>query len=156
MFRKRRIAQLPVLDEEARDDACYRAQDRAWSALVSLFDHYNRAENLSYEALGKRISRSRSQVQRWLGSSFNMNLKSLGLLAEGLDADLSIEVKPRQAAAEAAYCHPREAARVRAKVLADVRTSAAHKVSVVSQAPRTTSSSIEMSANNFLFELETQ
>lgn len=107
-----KIAELPPLDEDQRDDACYRGRDRAWSGLVSLYDHYNRSQGLTYEALGKRIKRSRSQVQRWLSSSYNMNLKSLGLLAEGMDADLMIEVKPRGSSTyETNYCHPREAAR---------------------------------------------
>lgn len=106
-----KIADLPPLDEDDRDDACFRAQDRAWSTLARLFDHYSREEGLTYEALGKRIKRSKSQVQRWLSSSFNMNLKSLGLLAEGLDADLVIEVHARVGTNERSnYCHPQEAA----------------------------------------------
>ena len=107
-----KIADLPRLDEDARDDACYRGQDRAWSSLVALYSHYRDTEGLSYEKLGWRIKRSRSQVQRWLASSFNMNLKSFGLLAEGLNADVLLDVVPRCAAIPATnYCHPREAAR---------------------------------------------
>lgn len=120
----RKIADLPSLDEDERDDACYRGRDRAWSSLVALYDHYSRTQNLTYEALGRRIKRSRSQVQRWLSSSFNMNLKSLGLLAEGMDADLVIDVRPRACSTyETNYCHPREAARARlAAIAAEPRT----------------------------------
>lgn len=102
------IAELPQLDDDERDDAAFRARDRAWAALVNLFDEYSRSQGLTYEALGKRVKRSKSQVQRWLSSPFGMNIKSLGLLAEGLDADLIIEVTPRQASSPRAnHKHPR-------------------------------------------------
>lgn len=121
------IAELPPLDDDERDDACYRGRDRAWATLVRLFDQYNREQGLTYEALGKRIRRSRSQVQRWLSSSFNMNLKSLGLLAEGLDAELIIEVRARVHDEDRGnYCHPQEAARalVAQRIFATAATSA--------------------------------
>ncbi|HEX8578492.1 MAG TPA: hypothetical protein VF655_02720, partial [Allosphingosinicella sp.] len=51
----------------------------------------------TYEKLGARIKRSKSHVQRWLSSPFNMSLKSLGLLAEALDAELVITLEPRSA-----------------------------------------------------------
>lgn len=109
-----KISQLPPLDIDEREDAEFRARDRAWSTLIGLFDHYQRTEQLSYEKLGKRIKRSRSQVQRWLSSAFNMNLRSVGLLAEGLNADLIIEVRPRRLSAHGTnYCHPAEAAQAR-------------------------------------------
>lgn len=108
---KIKVADLPVLDDDERDDACFRGRDRAWSALVGLYDHYHRSQGLSYEKLAKRISRTRSQVQRWLSSPFNMNLKSFGLLAEGLDADLVIEVVPRLPERQGSnQCHPRDEA----------------------------------------------
>jgi transcriptional regulator with XRE-family HTH domain len=107
-----KIADLPPLDEDQEDDACFRARDRAWSALVDRFTAYQHSQNLNYEQLGRRIGRTRSQVQRWLRSSFNMNLRSLGLLAEGLDADLIIDLAPRhQDNGQRNYCHPAEAAR---------------------------------------------
>ena len=136
MISRRRIAQLPPLGDEARDDASYRAQDRAWSVLVSLFDHYNRTENLSYEALGRRIKRSRSQIQRWLSSSFNMNMGSFGLLAEGLDADVIIDVRPRSQA-DRETRHPREAARVRLETAATTSSVSDSSRVVVSQGPET-------------------
>lgn len=112
---QQKIANMPPLDLESRDDACFRARDRAWIALVETFDHYHRNEGLTYESLGRRIKRTRAQVQRWLANPFNMNLKSLGLLAEGMDADLIIKVVPRQVlGAQGNYCHPREAARATA------------------------------------------
>ena len=114
MPERTKISQLSVLDDDERDDAEFRARDRAWSALVHLFDHYQRTENLNYETLGRRIKRSRSQVQRWLHSAFNMNLRSLGLLAEGLDAELVIDVRPRtKSQLGLNYCHPAESARAR-------------------------------------------
>lgn len=114
MPRLQKIADLPVLDDDAREDAEFRARDRAWSALIRVFDQHQRSEQLSYEKLGRRIGRSRSQVQRWLSSAFNMNLRSIGLLAEGLNADLVIEVRPRAPATPGAnYCHPAEAAHAR-------------------------------------------
>lgn len=135
------IGNLQQLDEEARDDACYRARDRAWSALVILYEQYYRTQKLSYEALGRRINRSRSQVQRWLSSSYNMNLTSLGLLAEGLDADLIIEVRPRlPLCAALPRCHPREAAKARAATRSVTLTSAENRVRLF-QAPQTSSAS---------------
>jgi hypothetical protein len=116
-----KISNLPRLDEEERDDACYRGQDRAWSSLVGLYDYHRTTEGLTYEKLGWRIKRSRSQVQRWLTSSYNMGLKSFGLLAEGLNADVVIDVVPRSAPSDVCnYCHPREAARA----IMETRTSA--------------------------------
>lgn len=106
------IAELPPLDEEERLDAAFRGKDLGWSAIARLFDHYRRTENLTYSALGERIHRPRSQVQRWIASPFGMNLSTLGILAEGLNADLRIEVVPRTKSVFGAnYCHPREAAK---------------------------------------------
>ncbi|HEY7809349.1 MAG TPA: hypothetical protein VIA98_03105 [Allosphingosinicella sp.] len=93
----KKIAHLPVLSEEQRDDAALRAQDLAWSLLAGLFDQYAATQKLTYEKLGARIKRSKSHVQRWLSSPFNMSLKSLGLLAEALDAELVITLEPRSA-----------------------------------------------------------
>lgn len=89
------LAQLPALDDDAREDAMFRAADRHWIALGLLFDRYAKEQDLTYAALGKRIKRSRSQVQRWLQSPANMTLASAGLLAEGLDAYLEVSVIPR-------------------------------------------------------------
>ena len=109
-----KIAELPPLDEDQLDLACVRGPDRSWATLVKLFDRYHREQGLTYEALGKRIKRSRSHVQRWLAAPFNMSLKSLGLLAEGLDADLVIEVRPRVPEIRGTnYAHPSERAKER-------------------------------------------
>lgn len=107
-----KIAELPVLSEEQRDDAAFRAKDLGWAAVVRLFDHYADTQKLSYQKLGERIKRSRSHVQRWLASPFNLSLSSLGLLAEGLDADLVISLKPRRSPASGInICHPSQDAR---------------------------------------------
>lgn len=106
------IADLPPLSEDERDDAAFRGRDRAWSAVAELFDHYRRTENLTYSALGQRINKSRSQVQRWISSPFGMNMASLGLLAEGLNADLDIRLTPRVSVCWGSnHHHPREAAK---------------------------------------------
>lgn len=106
------IAGLPPLTDEERDDAAFRGKDRAWSAVAELFDHYRRTECLTYSALGQRISKSRSQVQRWISSPFGMNISSLGLLAEGLNADLDIRLTPRVPVCWSTnHHHPREAAK---------------------------------------------
>jgi hypothetical protein len=105
------IKDLPPLTLEERDDASFRARDLGWSVLVDLFERYSQTESLSYQRLGDRIKRSRSHVQRWLSSPFNLSLGSLGLLAEGLNADLVIRLEPRSArSARSNYCHPSDAA----------------------------------------------
>jgi hypothetical protein len=110
-YRMTKIADLPVLTQDERDDASMRAKDLGWAALVRLFEEHVVTEKLSYQTLGNRIKRSRSHVQRWLGSPFNLSLGSLGLIAEGLNADLMITLRPRTAAQRGRnYCHPSEAA----------------------------------------------
>jgi transcriptional regulator with XRE-family HTH domain len=111
------IASLMPLTDDERDDAEFRAKDRAWAALVERFEERRENEGLNYRQLGDRIGRSRKQVQRWLGSSFNMTLQSLGLLAEALDADLKITVTPRrQSDVRVNYTHPSEDARAFVKI----------------------------------------
>lgn len=95
MTKSIKIADLPVLNVEERDDAAFRAKDLAWSALARIFDHYAETQKLTYEKVGQRIKRSKSHIQRWFASPFNMSLKSLGLLAEALNADLMISLIPR-------------------------------------------------------------
>src|SRR5215208_1598850 len=104
--KRKAMASLPPLEDDAQEDAAFRAKDRAWASLVRVFDRYNESECLTYVDLGRRIHRSRAHVQRWLASPFNLSLKSLGLLAEGLDADLVIEVRPRLKQMCPNYCHP--------------------------------------------------
>lgn len=106
----KKIAELPKLDEDALDDAAFRAKDRGWASLARVFDDYRRTQGLSYAQVGRRIGRSRAQVQNWLGSPFNLTLKSLGLLSEALDADLIIDVRPRSTMRHSNYCHPIEEA----------------------------------------------
>ena len=105
------LANLPALDEDEQEDACFRARDRAWAALAGLFQHYRETEGFNYRQLGDRIGRRRAQVQRWLSSPFNMNLQSIGLLAEGMNADLRIEVVPRVTVVGTNQCHPSEEAK---------------------------------------------
>jgi hypothetical protein len=105
------VRSLPPLSLDDQDDASFRAQDRAWAAVVALFHRREEEEGLTYEGLGKRIGRRRQQVQRWLASAFNMNTRSLGLLAEGLNADLLIELRPRVSIRSRNFHHPSVAAR---------------------------------------------
>ncbi|WP_257554167.1 hypothetical protein [Sphingobium sp. CFD-2] len=106
------FACLPALEEDELDDAEFRAKDRAWAALVHVYEDRKECDGLNYQILGDRIGRSRKQVQRWLSSSMNMTLRSIGLLAEGMDADLDIQVRKRLACdPRANYVHPSEAAR---------------------------------------------
>lgn len=103
---------LPILDEDERDDAEFRAKDRAWAALIDVFEDRKQDDGLNYQILGNRIGRSRKQVQRWLSSSVNMTLSSVGLLAEGMDADLLIDIRKRQLGPHLPnHVHPSEAAR---------------------------------------------
>jgi hypothetical protein len=106
------FACLPALEEDELDDAEFRAKDRAWAALVNVYEERKEADGLNYQVLGDRIGRSRKQVQRWLSSSMNMTLRSIGLLAEGMDADLDIKVSKRLPCdPRTNYVHPSEAAR---------------------------------------------
>lgn len=107
------FALLPILDEEEREDAEFRAKDRAWAALIDVFEDRKQLDGLNYQVLGDRIGRSRKQVQRWLASSVNMTLSSVGLLAEGMDADLFIDIRKRQAGPLLPnHVHPSEAVSV--------------------------------------------
>lgn len=90
-----KLAELPILDEDAVDDARARSADRHWAELGRLFDRYAKEQGLTYAALAKRIGRSRSQVQRWLSAPHNMTFSSAGLLAEGLNADVVVQITPR-------------------------------------------------------------
>lgn len=105
------VADLPPLTADERDDAAFRAKDLGWAALVRVYDEVSATQPMSYQKLGARIRRSRSHVQRWLSSPFNLSLSSLGLLAEGLNADLMISLRPRTGAGILTnFCHPSEAA----------------------------------------------
>ena len=104
------FADLPALTEDELDDATFRGRDRAWVALAGLFDELAEG-GLTYKALGDRLQRSKSQVQRWLACPQNMTLQSMSLLAEGLDADLTISLRRRLVEAIANQCHPAEAAK---------------------------------------------
>jgi hypothetical protein len=141
------LAKLPALSREEQDDAAFRAQDLAWAAVVDAFIQRQENEELTYKGLGDRIERSKSQVQRWLSSAYGMNIRSLGLLAEGLNSDLVIELHPRtDAAVGRNHLHPFQQARselrnhIRVEDLAnqarkldkkgDVPVSAPHKLMV--------------------------
>lgn len=101
------FSSLPDLTEDEIDDAEFRGRDAAWAALVRALEIRREKGDVSYEALGERIGRSRSQVQRWLAEPANMTIMSLSLLAEALDSDLIISVEPRMPVAVCVnYCHP--------------------------------------------------
>jgi transcriptional regulator with XRE-family HTH domain len=90
-----RIANMPKLSSDDLSDAGFRARDRAWSALADLFDQLQEEEHLTYEELGNRIGKKKSQVHKWLASPCNVTLQSLGLLAEGMNAELYIQLLRR-------------------------------------------------------------
>lgn len=112
MTRNDANAKLQPLSVDEIEDACFSGKDKAWVAVADLFDRKSEQKTITYKSLGDRIGKRRSQVHRWIDSSCNMTLQSLGLLAEGLDADLKIELCPRlnQSSARNNYCHPAEAA----------------------------------------------
>ncbi|WP_169794985.1 helix-turn-helix domain-containing protein [Novosphingobium barchaimii] len=85
----------PPLSPEDLDDACFRARDRAWAAVYGEFLDREEAEGLTYAALGERINKPRSQIHRWMSGPSNLSIASLGLLAEGMNADLEISLLPR-------------------------------------------------------------
>jgi transcriptional regulator with XRE-family HTH domain len=109
----RPFSELDTLDQDEIDDAEFRPRDRAWAGLVRLFNERKRLEGLTYEQLGDRIGKPRAQVHRWLSSSMKTTMKSLGLLAEGLDADLVIDIIPRiEHDTSTNQAHPSEFAKV--------------------------------------------
>lgn len=89
------ISDLPVLTEDEKDDAAFRIRDRLWAEIADLYDKYREENGLSFAVLGRRIGRSRSQVQRWLSAPMNMTLASAGLLVEGLNAEPDLCIRPR-------------------------------------------------------------
>lgn len=98
---------LVPLTEDQIADARFRAKDRAWAAVAGLFDCKSEQDGLTYQTLADRVGRKKSQVHRWIDCSGNMTLESLGLLAEGLDADLTISLEPFvHAATGSNHCHP--------------------------------------------------
>lgn len=106
-----RIRGLTVLDPEMLCDASFAAKDAAWVAVAELFDEKAERGEITYKALADRICRSKSQVHKWLNSSSNVTLKSLGLLAAGLNADVEIKLTPHvETSWKANRCHPAEAA----------------------------------------------
>lgn len=123
----RQLSLLPKLDEDEIDDAEFRPRDRAWASLVRIFNERKRTEGLTYEQLGERIGKPRAQVHRWLSSSMKTTMKSLGLLAEGLDSDIVIDVVPRvELDVQTNQAHPQEFA----KALVQIRRIYANTVTV--------------------------
>jgi transcriptional regulator with XRE-family HTH domain len=105
-------SEAAALTPEEIDDAAFRARDLAWAVILDEFIRQQEERGLTYKALGDRIRRSKSQIQRWLSSPFSMNIRSLGLLAEGLDVDLVIDVKDRSITDQSRnYMHPMEEAK---------------------------------------------
>lgn len=110
------LTTLPPLDQEDIEDAEFRAKDRAWSSLVRVFEAHRERDGLTFDQLGKRVDRERTQVHRWFSSPMKMTLRALGLLAEGLDADIEIRVIPRKPEARCPnHLHPSEAAQTMLK-----------------------------------------
>jgi len=104
------VASLPPVDEKDLDIASAWARDALWAAVADLFHRYQEEEGLSYADVARRIGRTRSQVHRWLTAPMNMTLCSAGLLAEGLDADLRIELAPRTLVAHSNQVCPADVA----------------------------------------------
>jgi hypothetical protein len=120
------LSGLPALSELELEDASFRAQDRGWAAVVDLYQRREEAEGITYQSLATRVGRKRQQIQRWLTSAFNMNMRSLGLLAEGLNSDVVITLIPRGPEALGRnYIHPSERARI---VLAAQPTASAASI----------------------------
>lgn len=118
------FATLPQLSEEQVDDAEFQGKDLGWAEVVRIFETRRAEEKVTLESLGGRIGKPRSQVHRWISSPLNMTMRALGLLAEGLDADLVISLEPRQVPLGGQnHCHPAEAAK--AWVKADFRPQVA-------------------------------
>ena len=98
---------MPILTEDEIDDALFRGRDRAWAAAAGMFDHKRETQKLTYQGLANRIDRRKSQVHYWFSGARNMTLKTLGLLAEGMDTDLEIRLVPRMMPiGNENYCHP--------------------------------------------------
>lgn len=116
-----KVSELPALTQDEREVAAFRARDLLWAVIGDLFDRRQEEEGLTFAALGRRIGRSRTQVQKWLSSPHNMTMQSAGLLAEGLCADLMVQVEPRVHVAIHGYnhCHPADAAKALVKVTLD-------------------------------------
>lgn len=91
-----RVCDLPPLSESDVEVSQFHVRDNLWAAIVELFDQYREESSCSYATLGRRINRSRKQVQRWLSAPRNITIASAGLLAEGLDAELYVQVVPRK------------------------------------------------------------
>lgn len=125
----RNIHSLPALDREEIADASFRARDRAWVAIAGEFEDRSENENLTYQTLAKRIGRSKAQVHRWLDSSCNMTLRSLGLLAEGLDVNLDILVSKRGRPLTN-QCHPSESAANECRIGATLLTISVDEISL--------------------------
>ena len=107
------FAALPQLSEEQVEDAEFQGKDLGWSEVVRVFEARRAEEKITLESLGGRIGKPRSQVHRWISSPLNMTMRALGLLAEGLDADLVLSLRPRETEpAGQNHCHPAEAAKV--------------------------------------------
>lgn len=128
-----KIADLPPLTADQSGDASFRLRDRLWATVGDLFDAKVEDEGLTIAAVGRRIGRSRSQVQRWLASPTNMTSASAGLLAEGLDADFVIHLEPRTNVHSCNYIHPCEDARV----FLTTFVGATHEAEQISAAPAT-------------------
>lgn len=90
-----KLAKMHPLTHEEAEDAAFRVRDRLWAEIADLFDKLQEEHGLTYADLGRRIGRSRSQVQRWLDAPINMTMSSAGLLIEGLNADIEVRICER-------------------------------------------------------------
>lgn len=102
---------LEPLSADEIDDAMFRIRDRLWAELADLYLKLSEESGLTYADLGRRIGRSRSQVQRWLDAPINMTLSSAGLLAEGLNADPEFKLLARCEHGRENRAHPCEEAK---------------------------------------------
>lgn len=106
------IIDLSPLEEDEIEDAEFRGKDRAWSSLVKLFEERRVSEGLTFEQLGRRIGKPKTQVHRWMSSPFKMTLRAYGLLAEGLNGEIFIDVCARRSQIDGCnHFHPSERAR---------------------------------------------
>lgn len=128
------------LSEEQIADARFRAKDRAWLAVADLFDRESEECGLTYQQLADRIRRKKAQVHRWIDCSSNLTLESLGLLAEGLDADVVISLDPRRTSPLSSnYCHPAVMAEAMCTLNVASSTHASHRKTVIESVKKASS-----------------
>lgn len=81
--------------EERADLAARFAQQAAHEAIYQLWLR-RKEEGWKQKSLGERIGRNVTWISRTLSGPANWTLKSLGEMAEALDAEVEIRVTPRE------------------------------------------------------------